>query len=110
MATKITDAPSLGEGIRWARERRGMTLRALAKACDLSPPFLSDLEHNRRTTNKLARIATVLEVSLEDLQQLDGRVPEDLRDWLMKHPKVIGLLRDIKDRKCSPLILKRVGL
>lgn len=37
-----------GEGWRLAREAKGMTLRALAAAAGISPPFQSDVEHGRR--------------------------------------------------------------
>ena len=87
-----------------------MTLRALAEAVGLSAPFLCDLEHDRRTTNKLDRFAKALDVPLEQLQQLDGRLPEDLREWIMKNPKVVTLLRDIKEKRCSQLVLREVGL
>ena len=49
----LEKASSLGEAIRQLRELRGLTLRELATSVGVSAPFLSDLEHNRRRTDKL---------------------------------------------------------
>lgn len=87
---------SLGEAIRVLREQRRMTLRALAERVGVSAPFLSDIEHNRRSTDKLEAIAEVLEVPVEELRQLDGRVPPDLKEWLASHPGLVSLLRDLQ--------------
>ena len=87
---------TLGEAIHFAREKRGMTLRALANQVQVSAPFLSDVEHNRRSTEKLGEIAKALRVDVEDFKRLDGRLPADLKDWLSRTPEMVALLKDIK--------------
>ena len=64
---------TLGQYIREARERKQITLRALAAACKLSAPFLSDVEHDRRTPKDLDVIALALGVPADELHALDPR-------------------------------------
>jgi transcriptional regulator with XRE-family HTH domain len=93
-----------GEAIRWARNERKMTLRALATTVGVTPPFQSDLEHGRRETARVAEYAKALNVELSDLECRQG-VTEDLTEWLKKNPKIVKLLRDIRACRCSPLVL-----
>lgn len=98
---------SFGEALRWVREQRGMTLRALAREVGVSPPFQSDLEHDRRTTAHVADYARVLGIDVAELESRQG-FTRDLKDWLSEHPELIELLRDIRACHCKPLVLKRL--
>lgn len=62
----------VGDEIRKRREAAGVTLRALARAIEVSPPFLSDVEHGRRTTTKLTEIETVLNLKTGSLWAVAG--------------------------------------
>ncbi len=55
--------------VRVWREYRGMALRALAEAADLSPAYLSQIETGARvgTLDTLKRIAGALGVDVDDL-------------------------------------------
>lgn len=86
---------TLGEAVRYLREKRGLTLRALAGKIEVSPPFLSDLEHNRRSTDKLEELAKALGVTPDVLRNLDGRF-SDLKEWLTANPELASLLREIR--------------
>ncbi len=102
---------TLGEAIRLLRQERGLTLRALAERVGVSAPFLSDIEHNRRKTEKIKEIAKVLDVPIEELQQLDGRVPPDLKEWLAGNPPLVALLKELqKSGRPVPLDLLRESL
>ena len=90
-------ATTLGEAIRLLRAERQMTLRALADKIGVSAPFLSDVEHGRRQTNQYEAIAEALDVSIDDLRELDGRVPMELKKWLGENPQLVALLKDIRD-------------
>jgi transcriptional regulator with XRE-family HTH domain len=87
---------SLGEAIRRLRVEKRMTLRALAEKIGVSAPFLSDLEHGRRQTNQFEALADALDVDVEDLRSLDGRVTE-LKEWLAENPQLVSLLKDLRD-------------
>ena len=88
---------TLGEAVRQLRTEKRMTLRALAEAVGISAPFLSDIEHGRRQTNEYEALARALEVPVEELKELDGRVEMDLKVWLAENPQLVGLLRDLRD-------------
>lgn len=55
--------------VRVYREWRGMTATALAKAADVAQPYLSAIETGSKpgSAAALKRIATVLDVDMEDL-------------------------------------------
>jgi transcriptional regulator with XRE-family HTH domain len=97
--------PSLGEAIRRAREAKGMSLRQLATAVGVSAPFLSDLEHGRRSTTRLPDIARVLGISIVDLDALSAKVDRELKAWIEANPALVSLLRESK-RTRRPLILR----
>jgi transcriptional regulator with XRE-family HTH domain len=97
---------SLGDAIRYLREKRGMTLRTLAKKVDVSAPFLSDVEHNRRNTDKLPAIAKALGVSVKELQKFDGRIPEDVKDWIAANPEIVELLDEMRASGHTPAQLR----
>src|SRR5262245_53827772 len=92
-----TGITTLGEAVRHLRTEKRMTLRALAEAVGISAPFLSDIEHGRRQTNEYEALAKALEVPVEELKELDGRVEMDLKVWLAENPQLVGLLRDLRD-------------
>lgn len=56
--------------VKFARDRVGMTKRALAAACGFSEQLMCDIEAGRRnaTPAKLARIAVVLNCPVDALQ------------------------------------------
>jgi transcriptional regulator with XRE-family HTH domain len=109
----MTDKPrlpahveTLGDAVRYLREKRGLTLRALAKAVGVSAPFLSDLEHNRRRTDRIAEFARELGADESILKRFDSRVEPDLKEWLEKNPEVVALLRDVRSTGRSPVELR----
>src|SRR5262245_36763696 len=97
---------TLGEAIRYLREKRALTLRALASKVKISAPFLTDIEHNRRNTEKLAEFAEALGVDEKDLRRLDGRLPADVKDWISANPEIIGLLEDMRASGSTPAELR----
>ena len=97
---------TLGEAVRFLREKRGLTLRALASKVKVSAPFLTDIEHNRRNTEKLAELAEALGVDEEDLRRFDGRLPTDVKNWISANPEIIGLLEDMRTSGSTPAELR----
>lgn len=87
---------SLGEAVRILREQQGLTLRALAEKTGVSAPFLSDLEHGRRQTDRYEAFATALNVPVKELRKFDTRVTPALKDWLADNPKLTALLKDMQ--------------
>ena len=85
----------MGEAVRLLREIQGFTLRALADKVGVSAPFLSDLEHGRRQTDRHSELACALGVPVEELRELDSRITPELKDWLAENPKLVALLKDM---------------
>ena len=93
-----SEVKTLGAAIKFFRERQGISLRALGATVGVSAPFLSDLERGRRKTDKLPAIAAALDVDVAILQALDGRLTQDLKDWIAENPGLIAILREAKDK------------
>ncbi len=89
---------TLGQAIYWARTERRMTVRQLAERVGVSPPFICDIEHDRRSTTKLTEFAEALDIPAIELESRAG-LTKDLKDWLSRHPKLIRLLQDIRNRR-----------
>lgn len=87
---------NLGQKVRELREAQGLSLRALAEKVGVSAPFLSDLEHGRRGTDKIPEIAKALGADAAELEKLSGKLPPELRSWLKQNPRVVDLLQDVR--------------
>jgi transcriptional regulator with XRE-family HTH domain len=76
------DAPKLGEYIREQRGAAQISMRQLAKAADISNPYLSQVERGLRKPSAeiLARIATGLRISAETLYVRAGLLEERAGD------------------------------
>lgn len=97
---------TLGKKIRELREAKGYTLREFALQAGVSPPFLSDLERDKRrpTDKKLKTIAQKLSVPFEELKEFDGRINDEVKAWLTEKPLMGSLIRKMaqmpeKDRE-----------
>ena len=93
---------TLGDAIRFFRERKGMSLRQLASKTEISFPFLDDIERNRRSTDKLMVLAGALGIDVEVLRSFDGRVSSDLKEWIASNPGMIAVLREMIAGGCHP--------
>ena len=93
---RVPTGVSLGEAVRILREDQRITLRALAEKVGVSAPFLSDLEHGRRQTDRYSELAEALGVPEADLRALDPRVTPELKDWLATNPRLVSLLKDMQ--------------
>lgn len=76
------DGTKLGEYIREQRSAAQISLRQLAKAADVSNPYLSQVERGLRKPSAeiLARIATGLRISAETLYVRAGLLEQRLGD------------------------------
>jgi len=82
---------SLGQRLHQLRDKADLSLRELANKVGISSPFLSDIELGRRFPSEeiLAKLASTLNVSLEDLKQYDNRGPiADLKRLMDSDPKL----------------------
>ena len=82
---------SLGKRLHELRDRADLSLRELAKRVGISGPFLSDIELGRRFPSEeiLEKLASALNVPLQDLRQYDNREPiADLKRLMDSNPKL----------------------
>jgi transcriptional regulator with XRE-family HTH domain len=87
---------TLGETIQEARTNR-YKLREFARLLDVSPTHLSDVENDRRVPSEelLSQIAEHLSLDLDKLMGAAGRVPEEARRLIEKHPEAVSLFRKV---------------
>ena len=98
---------NFGEFIAKKREERKLTLREMAKQLEISPPYLSDVEKDRRNSfdlEKLDLLASILLLSEDDkriMLDLAGKkrnaVAPDLPDYIMERDYVSAALRTARD-------------
>ncbi len=95
---------TLGERVRELREERDISVRELARQVGVSAPFLSDLELGRRhpSDEVLARLATTLKTSAEELRKHDARAPvQELKRMVANNPAMGFALRRVVDEHVS---------
>ncbi len=91
------DTDTLGSYIRRARSAKRVTLRQLAAAVGVTPSYLSDIENDRRAPSEdvLQRIAGQLELDLDELLALRGRLDQATEEYLRRFPAAVKLFRRI---------------
>jgi transcriptional regulator with XRE-family HTH domain len=90
----------MGQRLRELRQRAGFSLREVAKAAEVSAPFLSDVELGRRfpTNETLALIAQKLRASPVDLKKHDHRSAlADLKRLAEGSPSLGAAVRTLVD-------------
>jgi transcriptional regulator with XRE-family HTH domain len=102
----------LGIYIKELREKNDLSLREAAKRLGLSAAFLCDIELGRRypSDEVLAKMATQLGVTLEDLKKRDARLPmKELKEMVERNP-VYGLaFRRVAEEGVSPEDLMKLA-
>ncbi len=100
-------AETLGQEILRLRKLAGMTLRGFAQVIQVSAPYVSDIEHDRRRPSDevLKRIAKELRsvgATFEELDKLNSRLEPDLQQWMSTTPAVRQMLREVKNSGRDP--------
>jgi transcriptional regulator with XRE-family HTH domain len=101
------DSMSFGEYLKRKREEKQISLRELARRLDLSAPYLSDVENNRRgplTEERLTTLVRELHLTEEEetemydiIGQQRGLLPPDLNPYVSDRPYVNAALRTAKN-------------
>jgi transcriptional regulator with XRE-family HTH domain len=89
----------MGSRIRALREGAGFSLRALAKVACITPSYLSDIEHGRRSPSEktLVAVCAALDLNIRDLLASVGRLDASTERYLTSHPTAGALLRRIAE-------------
>jgi transcriptional regulator with XRE-family HTH domain len=98
---------SFGEFIASKREEKKITLREMARLLKITPPYLSDIEKDRRNSpdkDRLDEIAAILSLSEEEcryMYDLAGKkrnsISPDLPEYIMERDYVRVALRKAMD-------------
>lgn len=92
---------TLGSYLRTARESKGFSLRELARRLNLSAPFVSDVERNRRGMGAAPYVAQwCAEVGADgaEVDRLSGRLPIGMLEWLLADGKRLSVVRKMMER------------
>ncbi len=100
-------ALTFGDFISQKRIEKKFTMRELASKLSISAPYLADIEHGHRNPpdkDKLDELASVLELSLEEKEEMldlagekRGEAPPDLMDYMVGKPYISYALRRMRD-------------
>jgi len=98
---------NFGDFIAQKREERQITLREMARRLEVSAPFLSDVEKDRRNpfdSDRLGKLAGILQLDKQEVEllyNLAGKrrnsVAPDLPDYIMERDYVSAALRTARD-------------
>jgi len=101
---------SLGRRIRDRRQELNLTVRGFASRIGVQPPFVTDIEADRRRPSPevLDRIASVLDLPLAELQALDPRITPEVKEWMDEEPRVSSLLRRLRDDPDRDALLRQM--
>jgi transcriptional regulator with XRE-family HTH domain len=102
--------PTLGKRIKDRRQELGLTVRGFAAQLGVQPPFVTDIEADRRRPGQevLTRAASILSIPLEELQALDPRVSPEVKEWMEEEPRVSTLLRRMSEAPDREALLGQV--
>ncbi|WP_296954512.1 helix-turn-helix domain-containing protein [uncultured Dialister sp.] len=100
---------NFGKFIEQKRKAKGMTLRGLAKALDIAPAFMSDIEKGHRyppQKDRLDELVRILDLNSDEAHQMydlageerENSVSPDLPDYIMGNDKVRVALRMARDQ------------
>ncbi|NCB71005.1 MAG: XRE family transcriptional regulator [Clostridia bacterium] len=102
---------NFGEFLKRKREEKQISLRELARRLEVSAPFLSDVENNRRaplTEERLSTLAEVLNLSeAEKAEMYDivghqkGLLAPDLNPYVNDRPYVNAALRTARNLEAN---------
>jgi transcriptional regulator with XRE-family HTH domain len=91
---------NLGETIKALRDERRLSMRGLAKAVDVSPMHISNIEKGfmKGSSELIAKIARALETDVDRLLHIADRVDPEVVEVIQKNPQTVpSFLRSAKD-------------
>jgi len=94
--------------IRRLRIKNNIGQRELAKKIGVAPSYLNDMEKNKRAAPRIdliKKLSVILKADLNLLNDLAGNskktLAPDIVDFIENNPKVVSLLRAVKNNKLS---------
>ena len=93
-----------GRRLRDLRKQKNISQRDLATQVEVDFTYLSKIEGGRLappSEDVIRRLAQALDVDENELINLAGKVPKDLKAVLEESPQAVELLRVLSERKLS---------
>jgi transcriptional regulator with XRE-family HTH domain len=92
---------TFGSFVCTKRQALEMTQKDLAIALSLSPQYLNDIEHDRRSPSDagfIEKLASVLRMTdkVDYLYYLAGKIPEDIRLQNLQPDDVVSVMRSFR--------------
>lgn len=100
-----------GQRLRDLRKQKNLSQRDLAARLGIDFTYLSKIEGGRLDPPSeviIRRIAQVLEADEDELINLAGKVPKDLKAVLEESPQAVELLRVLSERKLPDEAYRRM--
>jgi len=115
MIAKKNLTKKFGSYIRELRIKNEIGQRELAKKVGLAASYLNDIEKDKRSAPKnqvIKKISDILKADLNILNDLAGNskksLPPDIIDFVEKNPKVISLIRSLKNNNLNDDELEKI--
>ena len=100
-----------GQRLRDLRKQKNLSQRDLAARVGIDFTYLSKIEGGRLDPPSeviIQRLAQVLEADEDELINLAGKVPKDLKAVLEESPQAVELLRVLSERKLPDETYRRM--
>ena len=108
---------TFGSYIRGLRIKNEIGQRELAQKIGIAPSYLNDIEKNKRgapKVNIIKKLSLVLKADQDLLNDLAGSskktLPPDIFDYIEKNPKIISLIRSVKNNNLSDDEFEKIEL
>jgi len=115
MKKKSITTLTFGSHIRELRINSNIGQRELAKKLGIAPSYLNDIEKNKRSAPKntvVKKLSLILNTDLDFLNDLAGSskktLPPDIIEYMEQNPKIISLVRSIKNNKLKDDELEKI--
>ena len=115
MKKRSNSTITFGSHIRELRIEKNIGQRELAKKIGIAPSYLNDIEKNKRSAPKpkiIKELSLILNIDLDFLNDLAGNskktLPPDIIEYMEKNPKIISLIRSIKNNKLKDDELEKI--
>ena len=101
---------TFGEWLRDIRTKQNVSLRSVAQQIDISAPYLSDVETDRRIPSEevIEKLSELLGVSAEEIAVRSGRIGKQAEKYIKRNPEMVRLIRHFASENISPEMLTTI--
>jgi choline kinase/DNA-binding XRE family transcriptional regulator len=115
MIIKSNLKKNFGSYVREVRIKKGLGQRELAKHIGIAASYLNDIEKEKRGAPKqivINKLSKFLEININILNDLasisKADIAPDIKEYLNKNPRIISLIRSIKENNFDENKIKKI--